>query len=421
MDSQELPRTNVSDGRKVCPFDHHSKVYADDHREIFRGLRDAGPVVWSEAYGGFWVTTDYEHSQRVLEDSETFRTEAVGDSTEGGTLIPTPPGAPWLSPTNTLFNFNDGERHDVVRDALKPHFSKRRVMQMDDAIKARVDVAFDQVLRLDEFDIVYDLASPIVAGIVNDLMGFDLAEPATIFRAIAEQSHDKKASAADGAEPTIRTFKQGWNYLGEVIRARRFEPRDDVISAMIQANDGQFTDHEIQGMCTNIIFGAADTAAALSAHSITFLAGRPDLRAELRADPRQIPAFVREGLRYFNVAMGVARTAAHDIEIGGAQMRRGDRVFALLPAANLDPNRYDHPEDFDSQRGSAPHLGFGYGSHACLGASLAQALVAAIIGGLLDRVESYSIVTDELVRNPDKSFINLFLKAPMRVDSLRGA
>ncbi|WP_207841612.1 cytochrome P450 [Williamsia soli] len=352
----------------------------------------------------------------MLQDSESFTIEAVDSETEGGSLIPTPPKAAWLSPGNTLFNFFDGERHETVRAALNPHFSRRQVKKMEGAIKSKVNQVLDQVSSMPEFDIIYDLASPIVAGVVNDHMGFGLEDPAPIFRAMSDQSHDKKAEVDDQA---IVTFKDGWIYIGEVVRARRAEPRDDVISALTLANDGQFTDLEIQGMCINIIFGAADTAAALTAHSLTFLADRPDLRAQLRDDPRQIPNFVREGLRYFNVAMGVARSAKRDVELGGAKIHKGDRVFALLPSANLDPARYDHPDEFDISRGALPHLGFGSGVHTCLGAGLAQAIVVAVIQALLERVETYSIDTAKVVGNPDKSFINLFHRAPMRIESFR--
>lgn len=414
----DVDSVSTDGDRKVCPFDHHSAEYAANYREIYQELREAGPVVWSDAHGGFWVANDYEHARQVLQDPEIFTVEAVDSETEGGTLIPTPERAPWLSPGNTLFNFFDGQRHDTLRAALNPHFSRRRVKEMDDVIRSRVDHVLDQVLPMGEFDIVFDLASPVVAGIVNDHMGFDLEDPATVFRVMSDQSHAKKA-AAEGAEGAITSFKAGWIHLGDVVRARRAEPRDDVVSDLVQANGGQFTDHEIQGMCTNIIFGAADTAAALTAHSLTFLADRPDLRARLRDDPKRIPVFVREGLRYFNVAMGVARTAKRDVELGGMQIRRGDRVFALLPSANLDPARYDHPDQLDIERGAVPHLGFGFGTHTCLGAVLAQALVAAVIQGLLERVETYSIDTNNVVGNSDKSFINLFAKAPMRIDALR--
>lgn len=422
MDSSETTRADAAaaefdDGRKVCPFDHHSAEYAVDHREIFGELRAAGPVVWSNAYGGFWIANDYDHARDVLQDAEIFTIEAVDSETEGGSLIPTPEKAAWLSPGSTLFNFFDGPRHDAVRSALNPHFSRRRVKAMDDAIAAKVNRVLDEVLPLGEFDIIYDLAAPIVAGIVSDHMGFDLDDPAPIFRAMSDQSHDKKTSAAE-AEHGIVTFKDGWIYIGEVARARRVEPRDDVISALV-ADDGQFSDHDIQGMCVNIIFGAADTAAALTAHSLTFLADRPDLWARLREEPKRIAAFIREGLRYFNVAMGVARTAKRDVELGGMQIRRGDRVFALLPSANLDPARYDNPDKLDIDRGAVPHLGFGFGDHTCLGAVLAQALVAAVIEALLERVEAFSIDTDKLVRNSDKSFINLFESAPMRIEALR--
>ena len=190
MDGKELPGVDaefaaIDADRKVCPFDHHTEDYAHGHREMYKALREAGPVVWSDAYGGFWVATDHRHASEVLRDSETFTVEAVDSETEGGTLIPTPKRAPWLSPDNTLFNFIDGPRHDIVRAALNPHFSRRRVSEIDETIKSRVDRVFDQVLPRREFDIVDDLAGPIVAGIVNDHMGFGLENPTSFFHAVS--------------------------------------------------------------------------------------------------------------------------------------------------------------------------------------------------------------------------------------------
>ncbi|GAA4558700.1 cytochrome P450 [Pseudonocardia xishanensis] len=408
-----------ADGRLVCPFDHHSREYAEGHREMFEDLRKAGPVVWSDAYGGFWIATDYVHVREVLKDSETFTVETIDGAREGGTLIPAPRGAAFLAPDTTLFNFFDGQRHDTARAALNPHFSRRRVAELAPLIKATVDRVLDRVLKQGEFDIVYDLAAPITAGIVNDHMGFGLEDPAPFFRAVFSLKRADEAMSGAGNDPVVTTYKEGWAYLGEVVRARRTEPRDDVISALAQAKDGTFTDDEIQGMCMNVIFGAADTTAAFTAHTLTFLADRPDQQAELRADPSKIPAFIREGLRYFNVAMGVARTARRDVDLGGTKIRKGDRIFALIPSANLDPALYDNPGEFDMARPASQHLGFGGGIHSCLGASLAQAIVAADIRGVLERVEAYSIDPENLVRNSDLSFISLFLKAPMRINGMQ--
>lgn len=100
-------------------------------------------------------------------------------------------------------------------------------------------------------------------------------------------------------------------------------------------------------------------------------------------------------------------------------IREGDRIFTLVPSANLDPAKYDRPDELDIDRGAAQHLGMGVGSHFCLGALLAGALVAALVEGLLERVEAFSIDTDKLVRNTNRGVINNFLSAPMRIDSAR--
>jgi cytochrome P450 len=402
------------DGRKVCPFDHHSPEYGTSYAEIYGQLRDAGPIVWSDSYDGFWIATDYEHIRKVLMDP-AFSVEPFDNMKKGGIHIPTPERAqrrPRFVPGEA-----DGETHDGARAALNPHFSRRRVAQMDDLIREKVDAAFDAAIALGEFDIVYDLASPVVAGVVNEHLGLELDDPASFFRACFAMTGG--SPTADNSEGLISTFDAAWAYIGKMVQSRRASPREDVISYLLQSSAPQFSDEQVQSMTLNVILGAADTTSALAAHTIILLAGKLELRDSLRQDPAGMPPFIEESLRYFNVSMGVARTALRDTELGGVSIRTGDRIFAPLPAANLDPAKYGHPDEFDLERGAAQQIGMGVGSHFCLGAWLAKALVTAIIQGLLRRVREYEI--EDVVPNGDKANINNFVRARMRIISVPGA
>jgi cytochrome P450 len=400
-------------GVKSCHFDHHSPEYAAAYPQIYAEMRAAGPVLWSDKYGGFWIATHYEHIRKVLMDPDLFSVELFDDMTKGGIHIPTLERArhrPVFMPGET-----DGETHDAARAALNPHFSRRRVAQMSGVIDGYVQETFDRVLPLGEFDMIYDLASPIVAGVVSEHLGLELADPASFFRACFEMA----AAALNTREGTISTFDEAWDYLGEVVRARRAAPRDDVVSALIGSGSPEFTDHQVKSMTMNVILGAADTASALTAHLVRTIAADAGLGERLRSDPARIPTAVDEGLRFFGVSMGVARTAMRDTTVGSVEIRKGERILLPLPAANLDPSKYDHPDVFDIDRGSAQQVGMGVGSHFCLGAWLAKALVAAVVGELLGRLASYRVIEERTVPNRDKANINSYQSIVIRVLALR--
>jgi hypothetical protein len=139
------------DGRKVCPFDHHSPEYAARYREMYKEMRGAGSILWSDSYGGFWIATDYETIRNVLIDTETFTIEILHDNS-GGPLIPTPEEVLEMGSTPGLFWFFDGQRHQTARAALNPHFSEGRVAAMADMIRSHVDCVLDRVLPRGEFD-----------------------------------------------------------------------------------------------------------------------------------------------------------------------------------------------------------------------------------------------------------------------------
>jgi cytochrome P450 len=401
------------DGRKTCPFDHHSLDYAESYPDIYRQLREAGSIVWSDSYGGFWIATNYEYIRKVLMDPAAFSVEPFDNMKKGGIHIPTPERAqrrPRFVPGEA-----DGATHDNARSALNPHFSRRRVEKMRDLIGSRVDHAFERVIPMGEFDIVYDLASPIVAGIVNDHMGLELDDPAAFFRACFAMTGG--SPTADNSERLISTFAEAWDYLGKMVKSRREDPREDVISSLLQSSAPKFTDEQVQSMILNVILGAADTTSALAAHTIILLADEPELRERLRLEPDTTPALIEECLRFFNVSMGIARTALREVELDGMIIRPGDRILAPLPAANLDPAKYDHAQEFDLKRGAAQQIGMGVGSHFCLGSWLAKALVAAIVQALLSRVAEYRV--NDIVPNNDKANINNFVRARMRIVSIR--
>jgi cytochrome P450 len=391
----------------TCPFDHHTADYAAHFREILADAREASPLIWTEAHGGYWVATTYEMVRRLAIDSEAL-TVARAPGRVGGILIPAPPGAetrPRFVPGEA-----DGEEHDHYRLALNPHFSKQRIAEIQPLIDRHVGAALDRIIALQDFDVAHDLVAPILSGISCEHMGMVVDEPARFFDSLMHMVDH----GTDGADGVASEFDRSWAYIEQVVQDRRAEPRDDVITALTQW-DPPFTDEQIHMMILNVALGANDTTKSLLAQALIYLDRHPDVRARLAAEPDLVRPAIEEFLRLMPVAMGPCRTATRDIEVDGVTIKGGERLMLSFPGANFDPAKYPHPEEFDLERGAAQHLAMGVGTHFCLGAWLAKAISTTTVRELLRRCPNFSIDHDEVVIGPNRSSLTVLVATPANV------
>jgi cytochrome P450 len=176
-------------------------------------------------------------------------------------------------------------------------------------------------------------------------------------------------------------------FFREAIAERRAEPRDDVISRMIAATDdeGRLSEDELVGTCMLILFGGHETTTSLLTNGVNALLDHPGELARLRADPALLESAVEEFLRYDGPSLSIARVVAQDHELGGRVLARGERVYAMVSAANRDPRQFERPDTLDLGRSPNRHLTFGFGIHFCLGAPLARLEGQACFAALLER------------------------------------
>jgi cytochrome P450 len=392
--------TSMTDpGQVTCPFDHHRPEFRWTYRDDLARVRDAGPIVWSESHGGFWVCSSYPVVRRIAMDSEAF-TVAPGPDRTGGLRIPTSPG----TKTRPLFvpGEADGAEHDMYRLALNPHFSKARVQELAPMIDRHVTAVVDRCIARRRFDAVDDMIMPILAGIACEHLGLDVPDPVRLFKHMHQMIGSTAATGARFEEVRAQ-FWDSWSELSGQVKARRAEPRADVISALVTMTDPTFTDEQVEMMVLNVILGSSHTTASLLGQIVVHLADDEVLRERLRSNPELLPKAVDEFLRLKAVSIGVARTVTRDIEVEGVQLHRGDRVLMLFAGANHDPAKYADPTSFDLERGSAQHLAMGVGSHFCLGAWLAKAIVARTLRELLARVQRLDVDEEHVELAPEIS------------------
>jgi cytochrome P450 len=204
-------------------------------------------------------------------------------------------------------------------------------------------------------------------------------------------------------------------YFAALIAERRVEPRDDLMTRLIQAEDEGERLSEYELISTSILLFAAgfETTTHLIGNALLALVRNPDQLDRLRADRSLLRTAVDELLRYDSPVQITARTAYEDILLGDECIDAGTTVLALLGAANRDPARFHDPDRLDVGRSEAPPLSFGSGIHHCLGAALARLEAQIVLDRLLDRFARIELVGGE-PRYRDSLTLRGLVELPMR-------
>jgi cytochrome P450 len=234
----------------------------------------------------------------------------------------------------------------------------------------------DGLLPIGRADLIRDFAYPIPAVIIAEMLGAP-PEDRDRFKAWsddimtlvfgAEGVAGRRERAQDG-------LLQLAEYLNDLVRQFRADPAENLITTLVHAkeNDDSLTDEEIVATCTLLLFGGHETTTNLIGNGTLALLRNPDQLADLVANPSLLPMAIEELLRYDGPSKMEVRRAAADIELRGRTIREGDHVYLVQSSANRDGNEFDDPDQLDLRRESNRHLGFGFGLHYCLGASVAR-------------------------------------------------
>ena len=232
------------------------------------------------------------------------------------------------------------------------------------------------------------LANPLPVSVIAEMLGVpdsDWPEIRLLVSDLAlalEPSSDvedlKRAEVASAAM---------WRYFAQLMADRRRHPADDLLSALIEANDNhdRLSDGEILAVATLLFTAGAETTTNLIGNGLNALFNHPDQHARLWADPALVPTAVDEILRFDSPVQLDGRQCLQEAEVAGVRFAPGDRVLTLLGAANRDPSHFDDPERFDVGRQGEAIMSFASGIHYCLGANLARAEGQEVLAGLVRR------------------------------------
>ncbi|MGH0034607.1 MAG: cytochrome P450 [Myxococcota bacterium] len=361
-----------------------------DPHATWKNLRENHPVYRSAAFGT-WICTRHEDVLHVLRD-ETFTT----DRSENPAMKLVSRLSRRDERFNALIERNlltiDGADHRRLRGLVSKAFTPRRVARLRPQLESIVDELLDRSAERGGMEVVADLAHPFPVIAIAEMLGVP-ADDRVRFRAWSQELVQllDPLQGRGGAQGMMRAAHGIFEYFRPLLAERRREPRDDLLSAMIQAEqDGEQLDElDLLALSSLLLVAGHETTSNLIANAIVSLLRFPDERKRLQDQPDLLPRAVDEFLRYESPIQLTDRMARADCELGGQPIRRGQMVVAVLASANRDPERFDEPDRLDLGRSDNPHLAFGHGNHFCLGSQLARLECELAVGALLRRFPEF--------------------------------
>jgi len=298
--------------------------------------------------------------------------------------------------------------HRRIRSLVSRAFNPRTIEMMEDRIEAITASLLDAIGDAAEVEFIAELAGPLPTQAILDMMGMSDA-PREDFKRWSEAILWGYDPERDGAtQARLREAFLGMSSaFRSVIAARRERPGDDLVSAMVRAqeDDDRLSDLEIISLCTQLMVAGNVTTTDLIGNGMYALLTHPDQLALLRAEPERMDAAVEEMLRYDCPITETARIPREDDDIGGCPVHAGDTLTASLAAANHDPAQFPDPHVFRIDRDVREHLGFGSGIHVCLGAPLARLEARIAIRRVLER---FPVITLDPQRPPARRALPFF-------------
>lgn len=322
-------------------------------------LRENEPVYRDEV-GGVWAVSRYEDVMTVSRDPATF--------CNGGGNRPDAMAFPFM------INLDD-PLHRQRRNLVNKGFTVRRVQERAPRIREICVDLIGKARARGEFDFVTDLAAWLPLITIGDMLGVDPSRYDDLLRWSDDMVRGSGTMDPEVFARADQAFREFLEHEYAVLHDRRAKPpQPDLLSILAHAEiDGQrLDDADIVAEALLILIGGDETTRHVISGGMFEMLSRPEEWKWLAANPSGIPTAVEEMLRWVTPIKNMNRTLTRDTVLGGKQLREGDKLLLLYPAANRDPAKFRDPETFDLRRTPNEHLAFGFGSHFCLGASLAR-------------------------------------------------
>jgi len=344
-------------------------------------LQRSNPVVRTRLPDGRvgWLVTRYDDVRQVLIDPRFSRAAAVGPEVPDAGL--------GQAATDTILSMDPPE-HTRLRRLVAGAFTARRVEALRPRVTKLVDELIDHLITLPQpADLVENFSFPLPVQVICELLGVPPAD-----RHLFHEWSDTVLSDISGDPAEIEAaFAELSGYFARLLAAKRAQPADDLMTALIEARDAQdrLSESELVRLCLTLLVAGHETTANQINMFLLVLHEHPEQLHRLRGDLAMIPQAVEELMRFAQLGAsggGLPRVTTEEVELSGVRIPKGEAVIPVITVANRDPALAPDPDRVDVARPLTTHLGFGAGVHHCLGAQLARMELQEALRGLLGRL-----------------------------------
>ena len=364
---------------------------ADPHAGL-TWMREHSPVHWNET-AGVWGIAKYDDVKEVSKHPDVW-------SSAGGIR-------PDSGPTGMMIE-QDDPVHWQRRKLVNKGFTPQQVRAQRDKARSVVDRLLDSVMDQGQCDFVTDVAAWLPLVMIGDALGFAEADHPTLLKWSDDLMRGLGQDDPEKLNSMMAAFAGYTRYMGDVIADRRQSPRDDLTSILVHAEvDGdRFDDDTLVHETLLILIGGDETTRHVITGGLYQLLTHREQWDALLADRSLLPPAVEEMLRWVSPIKNMARTATRDVELRGQQIREGQKVLLLYPSANRDEEVFAEPFRFDIRRSPNEHVAFGFGTHFCLGNSLARLELEVMFEQLLERMPGIHLVNSTEPAHRPANFVS---------------
>ncbi len=362
-------------------------LVSNPHERILELARNAPKIFWTPRNGGHWIFQGQNAVWDASRDPDSFSNESVPHEEMKAILASIPAGSPRVPIPYPLML--DPPLHNKYRQPLQQVFSPKTVMGLKGDIRQLAVALIDEIAGKGACDFMAAVAEPLPVQIFLKMFGLPL-DMMPAYRALVKENLAQSASG-NSADGMLRMMKVT-AIMRDIVLARRVEPQDDIISMLwaLEIDGKPATLDDVENYAVLLFIAGLDTVVNGMGYAARHLAQDQELQAQLRSDPGLIPEAAEEMLRRYSF-VAVPRRVKKDLVFMGLEMKKDERVQLYLPAADLDPEVFPQPGEYNLNRENKVHIAFNAGPHRCLGSHLARLELQILYEELLARIPPFRL------------------------------